>query len=108
MAECPFADTAAPPMTDLRDVRSEQRFEQGFMAPDGQLRTVFADYAAQGNMRVILHVEADPALRGTGAAGQFMQALVGHARAEGLKLVPRCGYAVAWFKRHPAFDDVKA
>ena len=95
-------------MTDLRDVRAEQRFEQGFMAPDGQLCIVFADYAVQGNTRLILHVEADPALRGTGAAGQFMQALAEHARAEGLKLAPRCGYAVAWLKRHPAFDDVKA
>lgn len=95
-------------MTDIRDVRTEQRFEQGFSDPDGQLRTVFADYAVEGETRVILHVEADPALRGTGAAGQFMQALAEHARAEDLKLVPRCSYAVAWLKRHPEFDDVVA
>jgi hypothetical protein len=95
-------------MTDLRDVHADQRFEQGFADRDGQLRTVFADYAVQGTTRAILHVEADPALRGTGAAGQFMQALAEHARAEGLKLAPRCSYAVAWLKRHPEFDDVKA
>lgn len=94
-------------MTDLRDVIADQRFEQGFSDPEGQLRTVFADYAVQGSTRVILHVEADPALRGTGAAGQFMQALAEHARAEGLKLAPRCSYAVAWLKRHPEFDDIK-
>lgn len=95
-------------MTDFRDVQAEQRFEQGFTDPEGQLRTVFADYAVQGGTRVILHVEADPALRGTGAAGQFMQALAEHARAENLKLAPRCSYAVAWLKRHPDFDDVTA
>jgi len=95
-------------MTDIRDVHADQRFEQGFADRDGQLRTVFADYAVQGTTRAILHVEADPALRGTGAAGQFMQALAEHARAEGLKLAPRCSYAVAWLKRHPEFDDVKA
>ena len=94
-------------MTDLRDVLADQRFEQGFSDPEGQLRSVFADYAVQGSTRVIFHVEADPALRGTGAAGQFMQALVEHARAEGLKLAPRCSYAVAWLKRHPEFDDIK-
>lgn len=94
-------------MTDLRDVIADQRFEQGFSDPEGQLRTVFADYAVQGSTRVILHVEADPALRGTGAAGQFMQALAEHARAEGLKLAPRCSFAVAWLKRHPEFDDIK-
>ncbi len=93
-------------MTDLRDVIAHQRFEQGFSDPEGQLRAVFADYAVQGSTRVILHVEADPALRGTGAAGQFMQSLAQHARAEGLKLAPRCSYAVAWLKRHPEYDDV--
>ncbi|MBA3051019.1 GNAT family N-acetyltransferase [Brevundimonas sp.] len=95
-------------MTDFRDVHAEQRFEQGFTDPDGQLRTVFADYAVQGGTRVILHVEADPALRGTGAAGQFMQAMAEHARAEKLKLATRCSYAVARLKRHPDFDDVAA
>lgn len=95
-------------MTELRDIRAEQRFEQGFAAADGQIRTVFADYAVQGPTRVILHVEADPALRGSGAAGDFMRALSEHARAEGLKLAPQCGYAVAWLKRHPEFGDVLA
>jgi predicted GNAT family acetyltransferase len=95
-------------MTDFRDVLADQRFEQGFADPEGQRRTVFADYAVQGTTRVILHVEADPALRGTGAAGRFMQALGEHARAKGLRLMPRCSYAVAWLKRHPEFDDVKA
>lgn len=95
-------------MTEFRDVRDEQRFEQGFTDADGQLRTVFADYAVQGSTRVILHVEADPALRGSGAAGQFMQALAEHARAENLKLSPRCSYAVAWLKRRREFDDILA
>ena len=95
-------------MTDLRDVLAHQRFEQGFTDAEGQVRTVFADYAVQGNTRVILHVEADPALRGTGAAGAFMQTLAEHARAEGLKLAPRCSYAVVWLKRHREYDDVVA
>ena len=95
-------------MTDLRDVLASQRFEQGFADAGGQIRTVFADYAVQGDTRVILHVEADPALRGSGAAGAFMQSLAEHARAEGLKLAPRCSYAVAWLKRHREYDDVVA
>jgi predicted GNAT family acetyltransferase len=95
-------------MTDLRDVVAQQRFEQGFTDANGQVRTVFADYAVQGKTRIILHVEADPALRGTGAAGSFMQALAEHARAEGLKLAPRCSYAVVWMKRHDEYRDVAA
>jgi predicted GNAT family acetyltransferase len=95
-------------MTDFRDVRANQRFEQGYADPDGQIRTVFAHYAVQGDTRVILHVEADPALRGSGAAGSFMRAMAEHARAEKLKLAPRCSYAVVWLKRHPEFEDVLA
>lgn len=95
-------------MGEFRDNRDGQRFEQTFADADGESRPVFADYAQQGATRILLHVEADPALRGSGAAGQFMQALATHARAEGLKLAPRCSYAVAWLKRHPEFDDLAA
>lgn len=95
-------------MSHFRDVPSENRFEQDFTAADGDPRQVFAEYAVQGDTRVILHVEAHPDLRGSGAAGRFMQALSEHARAEGLKLAPRCSYAVAWLKRHPEFDDIAA
>ncbi len=93
-------------MTDLRDVTAEMRFEQGFADDTGTLRTVFADYGVIGDTRVILHVEADTALRGSGAAGRFMQSLTDYARAEKLKLAPRCSYAVAWFKRHQDAADV--
>lgn len=92
-------------MTDFRDVPAERRFEQGFAA-EGEIRTVWADYGVRGDERIILHVEADPGLRGTGAAGRFMQALAEHARAEALTLIPHCSYAVAWLKRHPEYEDV--
>ena len=94
--------------TQFRDVPAAHRFEQGFTDAQGQTRAVFADYAVQGQTRLILHVEADPALRGGGASSRFMQALAEHARAEGLKLHPVCGYAVAWLKRHPEYGDVMA
>ena len=93
-------------MTDFRDVTGEQRYEQGFADADGEARRVWADYAVQGNRRAILHVEADDALRGSGAAGTFMQNLADHARAEGHTLTPVCSYAVAWFRRHRTYADV--
>lgn len=95
-------------MTEFHDNPAEQRFEQKFADQAGDPKLVHADYALQDGTRLILHVEADPALRGSGAAGRFMQALAEHARVEGLKLAPRCSYAVAWHKRHPEFDDVLA
>jgi predicted GNAT family acetyltransferase len=53
-------------------------------------------------------VEAEPGLRGTGAAGRLMVAIVEEARARGFQLKPRCPYAIAWFRRHPDAQDVLA
>lgn len=95
-------------MTPFRDDAEGQRYEQGFVAPNGDEALVFCDYAGPDGRRALLHVEADPALRGTGAAGRFMEALAVHAREAGTKLHPVCSYAVVWFRRHPAYGDVLA
>lgn len=93
-------------MTQFRDVPSARRFEQGFADAEGRLGRVWADYAVEQQVRAILHVEAEPHLRGGGASGRFMQALAEHARAEGFRLRPVCGYAVAWLRRHPEYADL--
>ncbi|MFN3837895.1 MAG: GNAT family N-acetyltransferase [Brevundimonas sp.] len=94
-------------MGQFRDAAGENRFEQTFDDDKGA-GLVWADYAVRGDARMILHVEAERSLRGTGAAGRFMQAMAEHAREAGLKLFPQCSYAVAWHKRHPDYDDVLA
>lgn len=63
-------------------------------------RIAFADYQRSGSRLVIPHVEADPALRGTGAAGRLMGKVAETARSEGMKIVPLCGYASAWLRRN--------
>ncbi|EJL21858.1 putative acetyltransferase [Caulobacter sp. AP07] len=60
----------------------------------------FADYRRDGDRLVIPHVEAAPALRGTGAAGRLMARVAETARSEDVKIVPLCGYAAAWLKRN--------
>ena len=94
-------------MGQFRDATDENRFEQAFDREGGS-GLVWADYAVRGEARMILHVEAEHGLRGSGAAGRFMQSMAEHAREQGLKLFPRCSYAVAWHKRHPDYDDVLA
>ena len=83
----------------------DNELQHRFEAQENGL-TVFADYREHDGHFILTHVEADPALRGTGAAARLMEAIVGHARAHDLKLVPRCPYAVAWFRRHPDAQDV--
>ena len=95
-------------MSGFRDEPEARRFVEEFTAEDGTEHEVWADYAVRGGARVILHVEAEPGLRGSGAAGRFMQSMAEHARENGLRLFPRCSYAVTWHKRHPDYDDVLA
>jgi predicted GNAT family acetyltransferase len=68
--------------------------------------TAYASYRRSGDVLAIPYVEAPMALRGTGAAGRLMTEVARHARAHQLKVAPVCSYAVAWFRRNPAFNDV--
>ncbi|GAA5481673.1 GNAT family N-acetyltransferase [Haloferula sargassicola] len=82
-------------MSEVTDNTDRQRFE---LVEQGKL--AFADYRIEGDVLVIPHVEADPALRGQGAAGRLMQGVVDFARARDLTIHPICGYAAAWLQRH--------
>ncbi|MBV9990732.1 MAG: N-acetyltransferase [Alphaproteobacteria bacterium] len=70
--------------------------------------TAYATYRRAGDTLTIPHVEAPMALRGKGTAGRLMEAIAAHARMQGLKIVPTCPYAIAWFRRHPEAGDVLA
>lgn len=89
--------------TTVTDNADRRRYE---LDVDGQI--VFASYHRDGETVQIRHVEAPPALRGTGAAGRLMEGIVGIARAEKLKLYPICSYAVSWLRRHREYQDVLA
>ncbi len=78
----------------MHDNVEGRRFEMG---EPGQM--VFADYRRRGELLFIDHVETPPALRGAGAAGALMEAIVEQAREEGRTIVPVCSYAAAWLKR---------
>lgn len=87
----------------VRDNQERSRYE---LDVDG--RIVFANYRRDGSTLAILHVEAPPALRGTGAAGRLMHGVMAIARATGAKIVPLCGYASAWLRRHREYAELLA
>jgi uncharacterized protein len=89
--------------TRVTDNRERSRFE---LDVDGQI--AFANYSRRGSTLIIPHVEAPPQLRGTGAAGRLMHGVAEIARQEGTKIVPLCGYAASWLRRHKEFHDLVA
>lgn len=69
---------------------------------------VFADVKREGNILHIRYVEAPESLRGTGAAGRFMEGLMQVVKAEGLQVIPFCGYAASWLNRKPEYKTLIA
>lgn len=88
---------------DVTDNTLLKRFE---MVEDGQI--VFADYGIDGDIMRINYVESPVPLRGTGAAGRLMEGMMDIVRQRGLKVIPICGYAAVWLRRHPTYHDLLA
>ena len=88
---------------NFQDNKARSRFELS----EREL-IAFADYRRDGRTLVIPHVESPPPLRGKGTASRLMGAVAAHARAQGFTIAPLCGYARAWFRRHPGEADVLA
>ena len=70
--------------------------------------TGFVEYERVDGTLVITHTIVPPAIGGRGIAGELVQAALDFARAEGLKVQPRCSYADAWMRRHPEYQDLRA
>lgn len=87
-----------PMITDNRECSRFELTEQG--------RLAFASYRISGNVISLLHVEADPALRGQGTAGRLMEGLLDIIREKGMKVRPVCGYADSYIQRHPHHADL--
>jgi len=88
-------------MSQVIDHSQEGRYE---LVEEGKL--AFADYRLNGQVMIIPHVEADPALRGKGTAGRLMEGVLKSAREKGVKVTPLCGYAAAYIQRHPEYHDL--
>ncbi|MGO4548408.1 GNAT family N-acetyltransferase [Paenibacillus sp. 2TAB23] len=55
---------------------------------------------------VIDHTHVDGEYRGRDLGKQLLDFVVEEAREKGRKIIPSCSYALAQFKRHPAYADV--
>jgi uncharacterized protein len=83
------------------DNAAHSRYEMQFAAG-----TAFIDYTASGNVRTLTHAEVPPELRGGGAAARLTSGALELARSQGVKVIPRCPYIVAFMERHPEYQDL--
>jgi len=89
-------------MPDLvRDNKAQHRFEMG--AGDD---AAVAYYSLAPGVITLTHTEVPPTLRGQGIASRLTRGVLEAARAQGLKVVPRCSFVAAFMGRHPEFNDL--
>jgi uncharacterized protein len=81
----------------------QHRYE---LVEEGLIAT--ADYRRDGDTLLITYVQSPPPLRGKGTAGRLMSGMLDQVRADGLRVTPICGYAAAWIRRHPDYQDLLA
>ena len=88
-------------MPDLvRDNRAQHRFEMN--AGDN---TAVAYYSLAPGVITLTHTEVPAALRGQGIASRLMSGVLETARAQGLKVVPRCSFVAAFMRRQQKASD---
>jgi predicted GNAT family acetyltransferase len=88
---------------EVRHNPEARRFE-AFV--DGELCR--ADYRMSGDLMHIVHTEVPQRFEGRGLARQVVQAALDFARANGLAVVPVCGYVRAYMRRHKTTHDLFA
>lgn len=88
---------------DIRHDTAARRFET---IVDGQHCEL--DYRLADKVMTITHTGVPVPVEGRGIASALTQAAMETARAEGWMVVPACGYAATWLRRHPEFADLRA
>lgn len=80
-----------------------------FFFEDGGHRVGESTYTMAGPDKLIIdHTHTEPELQGTGKASELVEALVAHARANGLKILPLCAFARHMFaKKGQDWADVR-
>jgi predicted GNAT family acetyltransferase len=90
-------------MSNIRDNKEASRYE--FDVEGG---VAFANYRMSPGVVTVNYTEVPPALRGRGIGAKLSAAILEHIRAEGLKVIPRCGFFAGFIRAHPEYHDLLA
>ena len=81
--------------------RDDERF---FADVDGQ--TALIAYRLSPGVVTFTHAEVPEAFEGHGIASAIAKTGLDWARAEGLKVVPKCPFVADYIERHPEYADL--
>jgi predicted GNAT family acetyltransferase len=87
----------------IRDNKDASRYEL-----DVEGGVAFANYRMAPGVVTVNYTEVPAPLRGQGIGAKLSAAVLDHIRAEGLKVVPRCGFFASFIRDHPQYHDLLA
>jgi len=87
---------------NVRDNIERRRFE---LDVDGQI--AFAVYRREGDALAITHTETPVSLRGKGVASALVRGLLDIARAQGMKVLPKCPFVAGFIDKHAEYADLR-
>ncbi|MER5425164.1 GNAT family N-acetyltransferase [Streptosporangium roseum] len=64
------------------------------------------EFVRRDGVIVYTHTEVDTEFEGNGVGGALVRVALDGARAEGVKVVPRCPFVKTWIERHPDYADL--
>ena len=85
----------------VRDNPALHRFEL-----DLNGKTAVAYYELSRGVITFRHTEVPPEMSGHGIGSQLVRGALEAARAQGLKVVPKCPFVAAYMAKHPEFNDL--
>ena len=88
-------------MNEIRNNAELHRFE---LDADGS--TAVSYYQLAPGVITFTHTEVPPALEGRGIGSRLARGALEFARAQGLKIVPKCPFIGAYVAKHPEFGNL--
>jgi predicted GNAT family acetyltransferase len=88
---------------DIRHNEVRRRFD--FETEEG---TAILTYEREDVIATFTHTIVPEKMEGRGIGSRLVRTGLDWARAEGLKVVPRCPFVAAWIERHPDYRDLVA
>lgn len=71
-------------------------------------KKAFIEYALEDSTMIIESTEVDKSLQGQGIAKTLLDEAVAYARANQLKIIPKCSYVKHKFENDTSYQDVWA
>ena len=90
-------------MTEIAHDAASHRF-----VTEVEGHAAYVDYEVFDGGIAITHTIVPQEIGGRGIAAALVKAALDHARAQGLKVDPKCSYADVWMRRHPEYESLRA